>query len=225
MLEKLRPPFKRAIEPIARGLVKIGLTADMITIIGAIGTTLVGIAAGITGWLFWGAVALTVLVCFDSLDGSVAKLTTGGTKFGAFLDSSLDRVADWGVLAGVMIYFYLQLQHPDLGHPIVSSTTVLHVGLGCALYSMMTSFVTPYVRARAESVGYEAKGGIATRSDRLCLILIGMALTGLTGMAIWLMITMVLLAVFGTITVFQRIFETKHAMDADHTANDPEDRG
>ena len=95
MLEKLRPWFKHLIEPIARGLAKMGLTANAVTIIGAVGTTIVGIATGITGWMFWGALVLAVLVVFDSLDGSVAAITTGGTKFGAFLDSTLDRIADW----------------------------------------------------------------------------------------------------------------------------------
>ena len=103
MLEKLRPWFKRIINPIARGMVRMGLTANAVTVIGAVGTTIVGIATGITGWLFWGALVLTLLVIFDSLDGSVAKLTNGGTHFGAFLDSTLDRVADWAVLLGVII--------------------------------------------------------------------------------------------------------------------------
>ena len=108
MLEKLRPWFKRIINPIAKGMAKIGLTANAVTVIGAVGTTIVGIATGITGWLFWGAVVLTLLVIFDSLDGSVAQLTNGGTHFGAFLDSTLDRVADWAVLLGVIIYFFMR---------------------------------------------------------------------------------------------------------------------
>lgn len=215
MLEKLRPAFKRAIEPIAKALVRMGLTADMITIIGAIGTTLVGIATGITGWLFWGAVALTVLVMFDSLDGSVAQLTTGGTKYGAFLDSSLDRIADWGVLMGVAIYFGREFLSASRPHPATTTDTVLIIGLACTLYAMMTSFVTPYVRARAESVGYEAKGGIATRSDRLTIIIIGLAITGLANLPLVLVIDMALLCVFGTITVFQRLFEVKAAMQRD----------
>ncbi|MDY3689004.1 MAG: CDP-alcohol phosphatidyltransferase family protein, partial [Bifidobacterium pseudolongum] len=66
MLEKLRPWFKRIINPIAKGMVKIGLTANAVTVIGAVGTTIVGIATGITGWLFWGAFVLTLLVIFDS---------------------------------------------------------------------------------------------------------------------------------------------------------------
>ena len=72
---------------------------------------------------------------------------------------------------------------------------------------LMTSFVTSYARARAESVGFEVKNGIATRADRLVIILVGMAITGLTHHGLWLAIDMVLLAVLGVVTVFQRVLE------------------
>lgn len=215
MLEKLRPPFKRCIEPIAKLLVAMGLSANAVTVSGAVGTTLVGIATGITGWLFWGAVVLTILVLFDSLDGSVAALTTGSTKFGAFLDSTLDRIADWGVLIGAAIYFFMNIYpHHDGLINTQSMNIVALVGLCCTAYAMMTSFVTPYARARAESIQCEAKGGIATRSDRLTIILIGMAVSGLAHSPLWLAIAMALLCVLGTITVFQRIGEVRKALAA-----------
>ena len=110
MLEHLRDPFKKLIEPIAKALIAMGLTANAVTIIGAVGTIVAAIATGVTGHLFAGSVVLTILVLADSLDGSIAKLTTGGTEFGAFLDSTLDRIADWAVLTGVIIFF---LTHSD----------------------------------------------------------------------------------------------------------------
>ena len=110
MLEHLRAPFKKLIEPIAKALIAIGLTANAVTVIGAVGTIVVAIATGVTGWLFGGAVVQTLLVLADSLDGSIAALTTGGTEFGAFLDSTLDRIADWAMLVGVIIFF---LMHRD----------------------------------------------------------------------------------------------------------------
>ena len=88
-------------------MVAMGLSADAVTIIGAVGTIIAAIATGVSGWLFTGALVMTVLVIFDSLDGSVAAMTTGGTAFGAFLDSTLDRIADWAVLAGVVVYFLI----------------------------------------------------------------------------------------------------------------------
>lgn len=215
MLEHLRAPFKKLIEPLAKALISIGLTANAVTVIGTIGTIVVAFVTGITGWLFAGAVVLTLLVLADSLDGSIAKLTTGGTQFGAFLDSTLDRIADWALLAGVIVFFIL---HADWWYDISRSSPdyISWVGVGAAMVSMMTSFVTSYARARAESVGFEVKNGIATRADRLVIILVGMAITGLTHHGLWLAIDMVLLAVLGVATVFQRVFEARRQMAAGH---------
>lgn len=215
MLEHLRAPFKKLIEPLAKALISIGLTANAVTVIGTIGTIVVAFVAGITGWLFAGAVVLTLLVLADSLDGSIAKLTTGGTQFGAFLDSTLDRIADWALLAGVIVFFIL---HADWWYDISRSSPdyISWVGVGAAMVSMMTSFVTSYARARAESVGFEVKNGIATRADRLVIILVGMAITGLTHHGLWLAIDMVLLAVLGVATVFQRVLEARRQMAAGH---------
>lgn len=214
MLEHLRAPFKKLIEPLAKALISIGLTANTVTVIGTIGTIVVAFVTGITGWLFAGAVVLTLLVLADSLDGSIAKLTTGGTQFGA-LDSTLDRIADWALLAGVVIFFIL---HADWWYDInrSSSDYISWIGIAAAMVSMMTSFVTSYARARAESVGFEVKNGIATRADRLVIILVGMAITGLTHQGLWLAIAMVLLAVLGLITVFQRILEARRQMAVGH---------
>jgi CDP-diacylglycerol--glycerol-3-phosphate 3-phosphatidyltransferase len=199
----------------------MGVSANAVTIIGAVGTIVVGFAAGITGWLFPGAIALTVLVIFDSLDGSVAAITTGGTKFGAFLDSTLDRIADWAVLVAVILFFILHTGLTHYGDQITSfERTVSWVGMGSALFSIMTSFVTSYARARAESVGYEAKNGVATRSDRLVIILVGMGIAGITHQSIWLAAAMVLLAVLGIITVSQRIDHVWRTMKADEADAD-----
>lgn len=86
-----------------------------------------------------------------------------------FLDSTLDRIADWALLAGVIVFFIL---HADWWYDISQSSPdyISWVGVGAAMVSMMTSFVTSYARARAESVGFEVKNGIATRADRLVII-------------------------------------------------------
>lgn len=215
MLEKLRPWFKHVIAPIAKGLVAIGVTADMVTVFGAVGTIVVSLATGITGWLVPGSILLALFVVFDSLDGSVAALTTGGTKFGAFLDSTLDRIADWAVLLAVVLYFLLHGGMSLNARAMTQADVIDWIGIGATLYAMMTSFVTSYARARAESVGYEAKNGVATRSDRLVIILVGMLLSGLFSSPVWLMVFEVILALLGTITVFQRIFTVRSQMKAD----------
>lgn len=216
MLERLRSPFKRLIAPVARWLVSLGLTANAVTVIGGVGTILAAVATGLTGWLFAGAAVMTVLVIFDSLDGSIATITTGGTPYGAFLDSTLDRIADWAVLVSVTLYFIL---HTPWSRTWTSAPTASDVvawtGIAAALVAVMTSFVTSYARARAESVGFEAKNGIATRSDRLAIILVGMALTGLTGIDAILTTDMVLLAVLGAVTVIQRVALVHREMTRD----------
>ena len=204
MFEGWRAGFKRLLAPAAKGLVRLSIGADAITIIGTVSTIVIAIATGVSGWLFPGAAVLTIAVIFDALDGSVAAMTTGGTRFGAFLDSTLDRIADWAVLVGVILFFAV---HTDWQDPAISAwswwTAVL--GMSAAMTGIMTSFVTSYARARAESVGFEASNGIATRSDRLVISIVGMAVAGLTGSGLWLALAMVVLAVLGVITVVQRI--------------------
>ncbi|RBP98069.1 CDP-diacylglycerol--glycerol-3-phosphate 3-phosphatidyltransferase [Bifidobacterium aemilianum] len=216
MLERLRKPFKRLIQPIAGWLVAMGVSANAVTVLGAVGTIVAALATGVSGQLFWGALAMTILVVFDSLDGSVAALSGGGTKFGAFLDSTLDRIADWAVLVSVILYYIIHGgMRLDQGALTYGPNLVGWLGIGAALYAIMTSFVTSYARARAESVGYEAKNGIATRSDRLVIILLGMAISGLSADGGWMAAFMLLLALLGTITVFQRIFEVRRQMKAE----------
>ena len=214
-MERFRSASKRIIEPIARLCVRLGISANAVTVVGSVLSILVALLTGVTGWLFWGAFMLTILVLFDSLDGSVAALSGGGTRFGAFLDSTLDRIADWATLAGIILYVNL---HSDLWYDPTETSFPDYMTpyiTGVTLYAIMTSFVTSYARARAESVGCEAKNGVATRADRLTIILIGMALTGLTGQVVILAVAMTLLAVLGTITVVQRILEVRRQMSAE----------
>lgn len=197
MFEKLRGPWRKIISPIARVLVKLGVTANMVTIAGAVGTAFFAVLTGFTGWLLPGAAMITVMVIFDSLDGTVAAQSGGGTAFGAFLDSTVDRIADWAVLLGVAIYL---IRLKDFW------TLWPQIGFWAALVSMMTAFVTSYIRARAQSIGLDAKNGIATRSDRLVIILVGMGLTGMGLPVAVLSCFMVLLAVLGAVTVGQRLY-------------------
>ncbi|WP_394952736.1 phosphatidylinositol phosphate synthase [Scardovia wiggsiae] len=197
MFEKLRGPWRKIISPIARALVKFGVTANMVTIAGAVGTAFFAVLTGFTGWLLPGAAMITVMVIFDSLDGTVAAQSGGGTAFGAFLDSTVDRIADWAVLLGVAIYL---IRLKDFW------TLWPQIGFWAALVSMMTAFVTSYIRARAQSIGLDAKNGIATRSDRLVIILVGMGLTGMGLPVAVLSCFMVLLAVLGAVTVGQRLY-------------------
>lgn len=220
MFERLRGPWKKVIAPIARGLIAIGITANGVTIIGAIGTVIVAFVTGFTGWLLPGAIVLAILVAFDSLDGSVAAMTNGGTQFGAFLDSTLDRIADWAVLTATIIYMRKHelawIESGQSGRDVWAQ-----IGMAAALFAIMTSFVTSYTRARAEAEGFEAKNGIATRSDRLVIILVGMALTGAGLSLAYLSCFMLLLDVLGIITVWQRIQTVRVDMSRSPKPADP----
>lgn len=206
MFENLRKPWKRLIAPIARGLHAVGVTANAVTVFGAVGTVIAAFVTGITGWMLGGSLVMALLVVFDSLDGSVAALEGGGTKFGAFLDSTLDRVADWAVLTAIIIYL---VRRPDFMEPWSQ------VCFYSALVSIMTSFVTSYARARGEAVGYEAKNGIATRSDRLVIILVGMFLYGCGLPLAVLSVFIAVLAVLGIVTVWQRMHRIHQLAMAD----------
>ena len=132
MLENLRSPLKKIIEPLAAALVRAHISANAVTVAGSVLTIVVAICTGMSGYLFAGAAVLTVLVLFDSLDGSVAALSGGGTAFGAFLDSTLDRIADWVLLLAVILYFALHT-------PIDNAWTI--IGIISALTAMLLSLI------------------------------------------------------------------------------------
>lgn len=215
MLESLRSGFKRVILPIAKLLVKFGCSANSVTIFGTIALVATSVFISISGQLLIGTILLTIFVLADALDGSVAALTNknGGTKFGAFLDSSLDRIADWSLFACVCICLYRANNlNICLYLPFCVNNFLRYCGLVCSLVSMMFAFVTSYARARGESVGVDAKKGLITRADRVAIILVSMGLSGLTGWLLWLCLAMIILCVGGAITVFQRIFEVKNLL-------------
>ena len=107
----------------------------------------------------------------DIIDGYMARKSNQSSKWGAFLDSTLDRVGDAAVFGGLVLYYASDKAKADLGDPKI----YLYLSLACLVLGNLTS----YARARAESLGMTAKGGIAERSDRLVSILV---MTGLAGL-------------------------------------------
>ena len=204
MLESLRSVFKRTISPIAKLLVRLGISANCVTIVGTIAVVIIAFVTAFTKQFVVGTIFLTIFVLADSLDGSVAALTTGGTKFGAFLDSTLDRIADWSLFSSVCICLY-EAHEKDMCTWIstLNGNAIKCVGLLSCLVALMAAFVTSYTRAQ----------GLITRADRVAVILVAMGLVGLTNQLFWLSFAMILLAIGGIITVFQRIFEVKHGLD------------
>lgn len=154
----------RVVGPLARGLLRIGISPDVVTIVGTL-----GVVAGALGFATRGHVLVAALVVagfalVDTLDGAMARARGYTTRFGAFLDSSLDRVAD-GAIFGAIAYWYATLgEHPTLA---------------AALLCLVTGQVISYVKARAQSVGIECDVGLAERAERLLVVGIGALATGL----------------------------------------------
>jgi CDP-diacylglycerol--glycerol-3-phosphate 3-phosphatidyltransferase len=190
MLKVLRPALSRVLTPTGHALARLGVTPNVITVVGTIGV--VGGALGIypRGELFWGTVLITVFVLFDMLDGAVARVTGGGTTWGAFLDSTLDRVADAAIFSGLILW--LAGDGDDLPLAVL------------ALYCLVSGALVSYAKARAEGLGLTCDVGIAERGERVLVVLVAIGLDGL-GVPYALVVGLWLLAAASTVTVVQRI--------------------
>lgn len=189
MLNHLRPALGRVLTPIGEGVARTGVTPNMITIMGTVGVT--GGALGFypRGHLFWGTLVITAFVLFDMLDGAVARVTGKITKWGAFLDSSMDRVADAAIFSGLILWFAGKGDNAPLA--------------ALALFCLVAGAVVSYAKARAEGLGYTCDVGIAERGERLIVGLVAAGLHGL-GVPNALHVGLIILAVASTVTVAQR---------------------
>jgi CDP-diacylglycerol---glycerol-3-phosphate 3-phosphatidyltransferase len=190
-----RPQINKAVEPVARRIAAMGITPDALTIVGTI-----GVAGGALGFyprgsFFVGTLVITAFVFSDMLDGAVARVTGTSGPWGAFLDSTLDRVGDGAVFGALALWY--------AGDG--NSTTLCAV----ALYDLVAGVVTSYAKARAESLGMTANVGIAERSERLIAILVLTGLSGLFDAPILRAIALWGLAAATTITVGQRMVEVR----------------
>lgn len=185
----LRAPVTRLITPICRGLISAGVSANAITLVGAALSTAVALIYFPSGRFILGTSLITLFILFDLLDGTMARLSPkGGTKFGALLDSTLDRVTDSALLGSILIY--LIKQNDRL--------------VGLMIFSIVAGFLVSYVKARAEAVGIVCNGGFAERTERLVIIIISCALAGF-GMPFALSVGIWVLALASAFTVIQRI--------------------
>ena len=194
-----RASVSKATAPLGRALIRTGLTPDTVTLIGTVAT----IAAALTffpmGQLFWGTLVIWLFVMFDMLDGAMARARGGGTRFGAVLDATCDRVADGAIFAGLAWWAI----YDEQSRPLLVAT----------LICLVSSQVISYAKARAEASGLSADGGLIERPDRLVIVLVGAGLTGL-GLDWAIHIAMWLLAVGSVITVFQRVLAVRNSAGA-----------
>jgi CDP-diacylglycerol--glycerol-3-phosphate 3-phosphatidyltransferase/CDP-diacylglycerol--inositol 3-phosphatidyltransferase len=197
MLERFRQFWTDLWAPTGNLLLRLGVSPNAVTLVGTLGVCAGALVCFPQGWLLAGVGVVTAFVFSDMIDGYMARTSGQITSFGAFLDSTLDRIGDAAVFGGLALYY------------VGPGDSEWKAAL--AIYCLTMGSVTSYARARAESLGMQAKVGIAERSDRLVSILVmtGLAdllrLLGLDG-AMWLIpITLGALAVASTVTVVQRI--------------------
>lgn len=185
-----RALFTRLVMPFATWLARIGVTPNVITVVGTVGAVACSVLLLARGWWFTGSLLIWALAMFDALDGLVARVSGKESTFGAVLDSTCDRFADAAVFASIGWYFASHGQRWMLL---------------AALLCLILGSVTSYIRARAEAAGYTCKVGIAERTDRLIIVLTGTGLTGepfgvpyIQAIALWLLVAA------STVTIGQR---------------------
>ncbi len=184
---------RAAFDPMGRALTRVGVPPDAVTIAGAVGVIAASVGLLARGYLIAATIVITLCCLLDVLDGSMARARGYSTRFGALLDSTMDRVAD-GAIFGALTWWFL-----------VSGQRVLAV---VALVCLVGGQIVSYVRARAEGLGFTCDVGIAERMERLILIGIGGLLTGF-GVGWGLPAATWLLAVLTVITVVQRLVHVR----------------
>jgi CDP-diacylglycerol--glycerol-3-phosphate 3-phosphatidyltransferase len=202
MMERFRAFWASVFTPVARLFLRLGISADTVTVVGTL-----GVCAGALGFFPGGHFLVGVLVCLafvfsDLVDGLMARMSDQSSSWGAFLDSTLDRFGDAAIFAGLALYYV----GPGDSEPLAS----------LAIYCLVLGSITSYTRARAEALGMNAKVGIAERADRLVAILV---MTGLAGLIrslfgwdwplVLIPVTLAVLALASTVTVVQRILLVK----------------
>ncbi len=194
MLERFRALSHTVLGPIARWLIKLGVSPDVVTVVGTAGVVFGALICFPQGWLWQGTLVVTFFVVSDMVDGLMAKITGTASSWGAFLDSTSDRLGDSAVFGGILLYFAYQQDSA--------------LWAGVALAGLVFGQWTSYVKARAESLGFTCSGGLAARADRLVIILAGALLAGF-GLPYVLHIAVAALAATSMFTVLQRIAQVR----------------
>src|SRR6478735_12581164 len=192
MMERFRALFTAILTPIANLLLKIGVSPDAVTLVGTLGVCAGALIFFPQGKLLTGVLVITAFVFSDLLDGTMARTSGRVSKFGAFWDSTLDRIGDGAIFMGLALYF--AWEEPS------------KVNLVLTLVCLLMGAVTSYARSRGETLGFDVKVGIAERADRLVLILVMTAFSEIFDLPILLPIALWTLAIASTITVGQRVW-------------------
>lgn len=191
MLNGLRGAMTRFFTPIAKALLRLGVSPDAVTIGGTLVVVVTALWAFPTGHFLLGTLVIAVFVLTDSLDGVMARQAGRSGPWGAFLDSTLDRFGDGAIFAGLVLWFAAG------GDDRLSAVL--------ALACLVLGSIVPYARARAEGLGMTASGGIAERADRLALVLVATFAVGVGAPTVVLTVVLGLLALASAVTIVQRM--------------------
>jgi CDP-diacylglycerol---glycerol-3-phosphate 3-phosphatidyltransferase len=197
MLDRIaRAGATRVLTPVARGLLKIGLTPDAVTFIGTAGVMFGALAFYPRGEFFVGTLVITAFVFSDNMDGIMARLSGRTSPWGAFLDSVLDRFGDAAIFIGLALWFAGGGDNDRMA--------------ALCLACLALAAIVSYTKARAESLGYTANVGIAERPDRLVATLLTVGLVGLFDLPM-VVLEVVLWLIVAAIawTVVQRVREVR----------------
>ena len=184
-----KPAVTSFITPVAKFALRIGITPNAVSWVGAIGVTVSALYFYPRGDFFLGTAVISLFALSDLFDGTMARIShAGASRWGGFLDSTIDRITDSAVLIGLLIF-------------LIDSDDQLSI---IVIIASVTGILVPYIRAKAEMFGIACSGGIAERTERLVIALSAIALDGL-GLSYALTLGMWLLAILGIITVAQRL--------------------
>jgi CDP-diacylglycerol--glycerol-3-phosphate 3-phosphatidyltransferase len=191
---RLRPALGRVVDPVATALLRTGVGPDAVTLTGTLGVVVGALAFFPRGMFFTGTAIAFFSVLTDLLDGAMARKQGRTSRFGAWLDSTCDRVADAAIFSGLVLWF------------AGDGDSLLLCAL--ALFCLVSGSIVSYEKARAEGLGVRCDVGLAERAERLILVLLGTLLAGL-GLDVALPVALWLLAAASAVTVVQRLLEVR----------------
>jgi CDP-diacylglycerol--glycerol-3-phosphate 3-phosphatidyltransferase len=182
------------IDPVARGLLRLHVPPDAVTIFGTVGACVGALVFFPQGKFLVGVLVIVAFIFSDLLDGTMARMSGTSGPWGNFLDATLDRVADGAVFGGLLLWTFFSDQSPWV--------------VAAALTTLVAGQVISYAKARAEAVGATANTGIAERAERLIIALVAAFVAG-CGVPFVLPAALVVLAVLSVVTVIQRMIAVR----------------
>ena len=194
LASKARPQIARILDPLGRRLARTNLSPDVITVVGTLGVSAAALVFFPRGVFFWGTIAITLFVFSDMLDGLIARHRGVSSTWGAFLDSSMDRVADSAIFGAIALWYAGRGDSLPLA--------------GAAIYCLAVGGLISYVKARAEGLGYDCNVGLAERGERLVIVLAAAGFSGI-GVPYVLPAALWFLCFATTLTVFQRLVHVR----------------